>query len=116
MQYNLSPSEQSLLAQLRMGTLPLEVETGRFTNVKLEERFCKLCLTGAIEDEHHFLFTCPLYEDIREDLFSNVTNSNPEFVYFEYNEQLKTLFNNHCRKLAKFVKKAYERRKSVLYT
>ena len=35
--------ERSLLAQLRMGILPLRVETGRFVNESLNERICTLC-------------------------------------------------------------------------
>ncbi len=114
--YNLSPSERSMLAQFRMGILPLEIETGRFFNVKVEERICKLCTEGLVEDEYHFLFVCPLYEDLREDMFSEITNICPEFVYLEYAEQLNLLFKEFCRKVAKYIKRAYERRKSVLYT
>ena len=44
--YNLTSSERSLTAQLRMGILPLEVETRQFHGVKLENRVCKLCTTG----------------------------------------------------------------------
>ncbi len=33
----MSRSERSLLAQLRVGVLPLKIETGRYCNLKLEE-------------------------------------------------------------------------------
>ena len=58
--YNLSPSERSIMAQIRLGILPLEVETGHFHNVKLEDRICNICNEG-VEDESHFMFECTLY-------------------------------------------------------
>lgn len=56
------------LAMLRCGSLPLEIELGRRTNVPLEERICKLCNNENIENEVHVLLECPLYDDIRHPL------------------------------------------------
>ncbi len=39
----MSRSERSLQAQFRVGVLPLRIETGRYCNLKLEERICELC-------------------------------------------------------------------------
>ncbi len=39
---NLTQQGQSILAQFRLGTLPLEIELGRFVNKKIEERICDL--------------------------------------------------------------------------
>ena len=113
--YNLTSSERSLTAQFRMGILPLEVETRRFHGVKLENRVCKLCTTGLIEDEFHFLFVCPLYDDIRGDLFTSVLDKRPDFIYLIHNDQCKVLFTEFHRKLAKYLRKAYECRKASLF-
>ena len=43
-----------VVACLRMGCLPLEVETGRYTGTPYEQRICKLC-RSAPEDQEHFL-------------------------------------------------------------
>ena len=40
---NISRSQRSLLAQLRMGILPLNIETGRYIQKELIERLCLLC-------------------------------------------------------------------------
>ena len=45
----MSPGLRSYIAQFRLGILPLEVETGRYSSVPLEERLCKMCNTGEIE-------------------------------------------------------------------
>ena len=113
--YNLTPSERSLVSQYRMGILPLAIETGRFQGVKLEERLCIFCNSGAVEDEVHFMFDCSLYNDLREEFFNTVIVTNPNFIYESFEEQLKILFSDHHRKLAKFIKKSYLKRKATLY-
>ena len=42
----------------------LLIESGRHKKLKREERICKVCNTG-IEDEVHFLISCPLYFELR---------------------------------------------------
>ena len=56
---NLTPSERSYLAQIRSGILPLEIETGRFRNIKIDDRLCKLCNLNVNQDKTHFIFECP---------------------------------------------------------
>ena len=55
---NFDSSERSVLAQIRFGTLPLHIETGRFSNTKLEDRKCYFCDLDKVEDEYQFLFEC----------------------------------------------------------
>ena len=57
---NISRSQRSLLAQLRMGILALNIETGRYIQKELNERLCLLCNQNSIEYEHHFLLLCPV--------------------------------------------------------
>ena len=54
---NLSKFKRSLITQLRLGMLGIEVEVGRYNCVLKEERVCKLCKLD-VEDEIHFLFEC----------------------------------------------------------
>ena len=54
---NISKFKRSLLCQLRIGILPLEIETGRYTRKKVEDRICKLCKSD-VEDEVHFVCVC----------------------------------------------------------
>jgi len=112
---NLTPSERSLMAQIRSGTLPLEIETGRFRNVKIEERLCKLCTLNVTEDESHFIFECPFYNEYREDFFLHVTNSRNDYVYLCYEDQLSVLFTEYPRKFAKFISMCFRKRKNALY-
>ncbi len=53
---HLSRKERSYLAQLRLGILPIKLETNCFENIIAEERLCELCDARVVEDEEHFLF------------------------------------------------------------
>ena len=55
---NIKRYHRSILNKLLCVILPLEIELGRFLNVKVEERTCKVCNLERIEDECHFLFFC----------------------------------------------------------
>ena len=46
----------------------LEIESGRHNNNKTpqNERICTLCPSNEIENEEHFLITCPLYNQLKE--------------------------------------------------
>ena len=63
---NLPKNQRSLLTNLRIGTLPIELEVGCYTGTPAEDRTCKICATGAVEDEIHLIASCPEYAEIRE--------------------------------------------------
>jgi hypothetical protein len=51
----------------------LRVETGRWSNEAQITRVCPVCSTGAVEDEKHLVFECPLYDEIRSKIrFSHI--------------------------------------------
>jgi len=65
----------SLLARLRMGVLPIRIESGRYElaasrSLNVENRICRCCVLCKIEDEIHFLLECPFYIDLRKELFN----------------------------------------------
>ncbi len=57
---------RSLLAQFRLGILPLHIETARFRNMKSEEQLCFICHINVIEDEQRFVFVCNEYSLLRK--------------------------------------------------
>ena len=52
----------------------LTVETGRYNKVALKDRLCQLCDSNTIEDEYHFVMTCPLYNELRVELMQSLDN------------------------------------------
>ena len=89
---NLSSIEQSYLAQLRLGILPLENETGRYKSVPIDNRKCKLCNLNLVEDEKHILFTCTLYNDIRLDWKNKLTWYMPDFKTLSEKQKLNVIY------------------------
>ena len=53
---SISISEKSLLAQLRLGTLSLKIETGRFRGEDIGLRLCVFCTTNVLENEQYFIW------------------------------------------------------------
>ena len=62
--------DRSLFAKFRSGILQLCVESGRFNNIKLEDRICELCDDQKIEDE---------FSDLRTTLFDSVSAKHEQF-------------------------------------
>ena len=81
--YNFKPScvcninsrkQRSFYSRLRMGTLQLEIETGRYKNTRRDERICKQCNCNILESDTHFLFNCEKYSNLRSAFYSTMTN------------------------------------------
>ena len=111
---NLDREQRSLFAQLRLGILPLFIETGRFKRVPSDERICTLCKNG-VEDEKHFLLYCNAFNDLRDDLFNLVSLNVSGFKDFDENEKISFLLEKECRLTSKYISKAFYLRKSILY-
>ena len=54
-------SEKRVLIKLRGGTAPFQMETGRWYGLKREERVCKECDSGEVEDVVHWMIRCPAW-------------------------------------------------------
>jgi len=76
----MSRSKRSVISQLRCGILPLHIETGRWANREYEQRICKLCTSGQVENEFHFLFYCSFYDMIRQAFYDNMLINFPNFL------------------------------------
>ena len=117
--------KRSLLCQLRLGILPLEVEVGRFglksndgqvKRIPLEERICKLCNMNKVEDEMHFLIECTLYERERQVLFENLKIcENIDMESIDGNDDKLILLMKYERKLANFLNVIWNKRRYNLY-
>ena len=67
-----------------------------------------------IEDGRHFLLQCTLYNDVRADDFKDQF-SNWQFNILNDVDKLLYLVRNIPRKVAKYIDKAYMRRRNALY-
>ena len=112
---NLYKYERSLLAQLRIGILPLHIETGRYVNLRPEERLCKICNNQEIEDEVHFLFHCETYTNERASLFDNINQKSMDFSEMNDICKLDYLMKFHVYAFGHYVKDIYTKRRKILY-
>ena len=56
----LSPKNKKIFVKFRTANHHLPVETGRWHGKSISERLCKLCNSGQIGDEFHFINLCQL--------------------------------------------------------
>ena len=84
---------QKLISRFRCGCHGLHVDTGRLLpqaqQVPREQRHCIFCASGLAEDEHHFVFDCPAYCDIRilnipEQVYKHILGPSPHAVFLLY--------------------------------
>ena len=98
------------MSKFLCGILPLELETGRYQGVPEEERYCRVCGSGEVETEIHFIFRCPKLTDSRKhvlDLLHSVKGLKTymkklkylvsEEVIKQFAEALEILFNARQR-------------------
>ncbi len=108
---NLPKFERSVISQLRLGILPLRIETGRYQNIPENLRTCTFCNNNAVENEVHFLFECDYYRMERTRL-ENAINVNLSIL--NNNVRFSIIFD-HPYALGKYVRSALKKRKDSLY-
>lgn len=108
------------LSQLRLSCHPLMIEKGRHRKPKIPrlERVCPLCKCG-VEDECHFVTTCPLFQEGRQKLFmvveqnvksfKQIPTNKQKYIYLQSNEDPTIL-----AKLGEFVYNSFQLRKDIL--
>ena len=84
------------MAKLRLGILPLRMESGRYEHPKLvsNQRLCQQCLLGEVEDEEHFMLVCPKHSFRRDKLLSNIENLT-DFNAMRNSAKLNFLLNDN---------------------
>ncbi len=78
---------RSALAKFRSGVAPLLIETGRYSNTPEAERVCFNC-PNDIENELHVLLRCPIYNDLRDEMFVTAAHVCYDFNEMSENEKL----------------------------
>ena len=113
MKTGLSRYQRSLLARLLCGILPLELEVGRYTGVDKHLRYCRVCETGAVEDEIHFLFHCSELKTGCEDLLNIV--QDPELKLDDHERLWRFLCADNLKQFAHELEILYNARQRLIY-
>ena len=112
---NFSKQQRSIMAQFRAGVLPLEIEVGRYQNVPLGERTCKICLSGVVEDEVHFPCVYTHYNQERSHLFTIVEELFPEFQSLDIFEKFVFLMCHAQCYIIRYLYEVNQRRLQYIY-
>ena len=62
------------MSKFRLSNHRLMIEVGRHNDTPKEKRFCPFC-PSKIENEFHFLFECPIYNNLRTNLIEPIMNA-----------------------------------------
>ena len=101
-----------IFTTLRISDHNLQIEKGRYINCPREQRLCQYC--SVIEDEQHFLLHCKNNQNLRNNLFSDISIENDDFTSFTDNEKLVVLLNPtnlaQVKRTGSFIKQSLELR------
>ena len=112
--------KQSLFSfsRLRVSNHKLEIELGGYKNILPIERYCRLCNLNQIEDEFHFIMSCSVYSQHREQLFQQIKCFVPSFDTLPLSEKFIFLIGADdpevLKPFIKFVKKCSDVRKGLI--
>jgi hypothetical protein len=92
-----NPQTRKEMTKFRLSGHRLMVEVGRYTKIKLEDRKCPNCNLEEIEDENHFLLTCPLYMEQRNALLRKVKEITPNIENLDKKDQFVWIMSNDSK-------------------
>ena len=121
----LSFLQKKIIAKIRLGSLELRIESGRFSRPRLQvhERVCLLCRDTnqadgqepSVETEFHFIFICSHYNTLRLSWIESLVK--PEnFDGLSEGEKLSVVLNDaeNVKSTAQFITRAYSMRSKVI--
>ena len=112
---NISLQRRSLLARIRLGILPIKIETGRFRSLPVEQRLCELCEMHKVENEIHVLREYPLCHDFSETLYDHTKRMTNDFVTMGMQEKIVYLVKHMRREVSCYLVQSWSIRKDNLY-
>ena len=99
--------QRRMLAKLRGGTAELRIETGRWRGLERQERICKCCESGEVEDVEHLVMKCAHVKEERGKLMELMDERMEGWLSMEENERVAVTMDKACTDPA--VRRAMER-------
>ena len=85
-----------MLAKLRGGTAELRIETGRWRGLERQERICKCCESGEVEDVEHLVMRCAHVKEERGKLMELMDEMVEGWLSMEENERVAVAMDKAC--------------------
>ncbi len=111
----MSRQQISLIAQLRLGILPIHIKTGRFRGTNLDDRICQLFDTQEVEDEIHFACKCNLYNDVRKTMYRTVEHKHTDFYMYDNKDKFIFLVQHEWKILGNYLDEVWSECTHKLY-
>ncbi len=111
----ISHQQRSIIAQLRLGILPIHIETGRFRGTQLDDRICQLCDTQEVENEIHFVCKCNLHSDLRKTMYRTVEHKYSDFYMYDNKDKSIFLVQKEWKILGNYLVEAWSEYTHKLY-
>ena len=115
----ISRQQRSCVAKLKLGIPPLQIEVDRFKKdetIKPEDRYCRLCNTGLVEDEVHFLLVCSKLHDSRKEYLAKINKEEPGIFDQGLKPALRVLLDkSHVKDTSRWVEDMVSKRKELMY-
>ena len=117
--------QKKFLAKIRLGSLELRIESGRFSRPRLEvhDRLCLACKPNNlaagrepdVETEYHFIFICSCYNDLRNSWLQTLVKPD-NFDAINEGEKLSIVLNvpENVKSTAQFIIDAYHIRSKIV--
>ena len=100
------------MARFRLCSHSLEIERGRYQEPDQQKRLCHYCKAHGkdeVEDEVHFLISCPLYSELRERFLpQNILNN----TFLSKEDKVTKILSDkdNIKSVAKFIHQSFEDR------
>ena len=88
--------QRRMLAKLRGGVAELRIETGRWRGLPREERVCKNCRSGEVEDAEHLVMRCELVKEERGRLSKLMEERVEGWQDMEESERMTVTMDRAC--------------------
>ena len=85
------------MLKLRGGTAAFHIEIGRWRGLKREERVCKECDSGEVEDVCHWLLQCSAWNSLRQPLLEAMDNIGKDFSTKDDGDRTALILSHACR-------------------
>ncbi len=86
--------QRSAISLARSGTLPIEVEKGRWRNIPRESRLCNNCDDNTVEDLAHICIHCTKHDIIRNHYYDSILQDFAGLRNMSDNDQLNIMLTN----------------------
>ncbi len=107
---------RSIVTKLKIGVLPLHLETGKWKDTPLEYRSCRVCDNDLLEREMHFLMHCDALIDERSEMSRELFNRTDFAIRGNEISQMKDLLSKPVLRITgKHLLNMFERRREILY-